>query len=87
MKQILKERIKELITKKNTNHLKDVIAYCMYMQRVGENRYLFYDEHMAFGNMDLWYVVAISDIWFIDVLSPGYATSIMAETFYLSSKD
>ena len=86
MKQILKERIKELITKKNTNHLKDVIAYCMYMQRVGENRYLFYDEYMAFDNMDLWYVVEISDIWFIDIASEWYATKELAETFYLGSK-
>lgn len=87
MKAELKKKILQTLEKKNMEYLKDVLAYCNYMERIGDNKYLYFDKDMIINNADLFYVVEYDNDWFRKMLSKWYYTKDLAVSFYLDSKD
>jgi hypothetical protein len=74
MKNQLKAKICRLIERKNVEKLKDLIAHISWYEKIGHNKHIMYDSNMFVSNVDLRYVVSISDEGFAKIESDWYTT-------------
>lgn len=88
MKKELKEKINIMLEKRNMNYLKSVLAFLYNLKEIDSEKWLYilYDRYMFHCNVDLYYLVSLSDDWDIELESDWYATSDSLKEAYKENR-
>lgn len=61
MKKEIRQKIYDIIDRQNLVKLKDTLAFLSNCEKLLNNHYAFYDSWMMLCNVDLWYIIEITD--------------------------
>jgi len=88
MKKELKEKINTMLEKRNMNGLKSVLAHLYNLKSIDEEKgfFILYDRYMYHCNVDLYYLVSLSDNGDIILNSDWYSTMDRLKQAYKENK-